>query len=234
MYVSAYSEDSYPFIPDSNSSFVRFDEKDYIQYEKRIETPVVYYYDSEEAVFIFNETGIQDKNKPANNILTVYISSELAHDGSYRKRTIPEYFFNAAGYYSVSVNPGISGDVTGGFAAGFTVWIDKFLETGVIDIGTSANLGTTGVITTLTYTGKIMVNLSINFCVDLIKTPSTSQIKISFGNNVVYVRAVPPVAEQYYSLNRIFNVQAGDIVSIVSNESNYVEIKYYNLIINKL
>lgn len=103
-----------------------------------------------------------------------------------------------------------------------------------VDIGTSANLGTTGVITTLTYTGKIMVNLSINLCVDLIKTPSTSQIKISFGNNVVYVRAVPPVAEQYYSLNRIFNVQAGDIVSIVSNESNFVEIKNYNLIINKL
>lgn len=140
LYVSAYSEDSYPFIPDSNSSFVRFDEKDYIQYEKRIETPVVYYYDSEEAVFIFNETGIQDKNKPANNILTVYISSELANDGSYRKLNIPEYFFNAAGYYSVSVNPGVSGAVTGGFAAGFTVGIDKFLETGVIDIGTSARV----------------------------------------------------------------------------------------------
>lgn len=98
----------------------------------------------------------------------------------------------------------------------------------------SGPMPSNGIIYASNYTGRVMINLDINFIVDLINTPKTSQIIVSVGANKIYLSAIPPVADQYYNINRVYNIFEGDTISVVTNESNYVKIKNYNLIVNRL
>ena len=90
-----------------------------------------------------------------------------------------------------------------------------------------------GVLDTLDSSSTININFNMNYEVDLVNTPSNSCIIFDVGSQRTFIRAVPPVAEQSYSLSKVYNVLSGDTISLTVN-NNYVKIKDYNLIINNL
>ena len=91
----------------------------------------------------------------------------------------------------------------------------------------------TGVLHTFDTIATVMINMTLDFTIDLLNTPANSAITINIGNQKVIVRAVPPVAYQYYSMNRIFTVTAGDTITLTTN-NDFIKIKNYNIIVNNI
>ena len=133
--LSAFAND-YPFIPlDNNQQLIYFDEKKYDFEEKHKDSFLYPYYNEYE-----DTIEIADRvNNNASDSLQhrVYYNSISDVYNNYQVKSLPVFFMDAVGYYSVSVNSGISGAVGGGLAAGFSVGLDRYLKTGILDLGST-------------------------------------------------------------------------------------------------
>lgn len=90
-----------------------------------------------------------------------------------------------------------------------------------------------GILDTFDTSSTINISFDMSYEVDLLNTPSNSCIVFDVGSQKTFIRALPPVAYQYYSLSKVYNVLAGDTISLTVN-NNYVKIKNYNIIVNNL
>lgn len=90
-----------------------------------------------------------------------------------------------------------------------------------------------GILDTFDSSSTINISFDMSYEVDLLNTPSNSCIVFDVGSQKTFIRALPPVAYQYYSLSKVYNVLAGDTISLTVN-NNYVKIKNYNIIVNNL
>lgn len=108
-------------------------------------------------------------------------------------------------------------------------WVDMESDNYTIVNGTNP----TGVLHTFDTIATVMINMTLDFTINLLNTPANSAITINIGNQKVIVRAVPPVVYQYYSMNRIFTVTAGDTITLTTN-NDFVKIKNYNIIVNNI
>lgn len=138
----AVGED-FPFIPSGKTgAFIRFESNDTVFDEKAAylrEEDILYYKEPINSVKDVYLLAIYDQRKNEKEIANAYSGGytdtyERAHPAS------TQFFFvrTAAGYYSVSINPGVFGAAAGGIAAGLFVGYDRFSDTGNIDLGTSA------------------------------------------------------------------------------------------------
>ena len=108
-------------------------------------------------------------------------------------------------------------------------WIDMESDNYSIVNGSSPD----GVLYTFNTSATVMISMTLDFTVDLLNTPVKSEITLNVGGQKVIIHAVPPVAYQYYSMNRIFTVSANDNITLTVN-NEYVKIKNYNLIVNNI
>ena len=90
-----------------------------------------------------------------------------------------------------------------------------------------------GVLDTFDSSSTINISFDMSYEVDLLNTPSNSCIMFDVCSQRTFIRALPPVAYQYYSLSKVYNVLAGDTISLTVN-NNYVKIKNYNIVVNNL
>lgn len=90
-----------------------------------------------------------------------------------------------------------------------------------------------GILDTFDTSSTINISFDMSYEVDLLNTPSNSCIVFDVGSQKTFIRALPPVPYQYYSLSKVYNVLAGDTISLTVN-NNYVKIKNYNIIVNNL
>lgn len=90
-----------------------------------------------------------------------------------------------------------------------------------------------GILDTFDSSSTINISFDMSYEVDLLNTPSNSCIVFDVGSQRTFIRALPPVPYQYYSLSKVYNVLAGDTISLTVN-NNYVKIKNYNIIVNNL
>ncbi len=143
VFVTFAAGSDFPFIPSGETGvFVRFESKDavpdggdsYIS-----EKDAIYYKEPVNNLGDIYSAGLYDKKENVNETAGLYFAGRGGGYEDIRPASVPAFFIRtAAGYYSVSVNPGISGAAAGGIAAGLSVGLDRFAETGLIDLGTSA------------------------------------------------------------------------------------------------
>lgn len=108
-------------------------------------------------------------------------------------------------------------------------WVDMVSDNYTIVNGSEPS----GILYTFNTSATVMINMTLDFILDLINTPVNSEITFNIGNQKVIIRAVPPVAYQYYSMNRVFTVSANDNITLTVN-NEYVKIKNYNIIVNNI
>lgn len=108
-------------------------------------------------------------------------------------------------------------------------WVDMESDNYTIVNGS----GPSGILYTFNTSATVMINMTLDFIIDLINTPANSEITFNIGNQKVNIQAVPPVAYQYYSMNRVFTVSANDNITLTVN-NEYVKIKNYNIIVNNI
>lgn len=108
-------------------------------------------------------------------------------------------------------------------------WVD--MESGNYEVinGSSPN----GILHQFNTSATVLINLTLDYTIDLLNTPANSEIIINIGNQKIHVHAVPPTIYQYYSLNRIFTVAANDTITLTTNNDS-VKIKNYNIIVNNI
>ena len=90
-----------------------------------------------------------------------------------------------------------------------------------------------GILHEFNTSATVLINLTLDYTIDLLKTPANSEIIINIGNQKIHVHAVPPTIYQYYSLNRIFTVADNDTITLTTNNDS-VKIKNYNIIVNNI
>ena len=108
-------------------------------------------------------------------------------------------------------------------------WVDMESDNYTIVNGSELS----GILYTFNTSATVMINMTLDFILDLINTPTNSEITFNIGTQKVIIRAVPPVAYQYYSMNRVFTVSANDNITLTVN-NEYVKIKNYNIIVNNI
>lgn len=108
-------------------------------------------------------------------------------------------------------------------------WVDMESDNYTVINGSSPN----GILHEFNTSATVLINLTLDYTIDLLKTPANSEITINIGNQKIHVHAVPPTIYQYYSLNRIFTVAANDTITLTTNNDS-VKIKNYNIIVNNI
>lgn len=108
-------------------------------------------------------------------------------------------------------------------------WVDMESDNYTVINGSSPN----GILHEFNTSATVLINLTLDYTIDLLKTPVNSEIIINIGNQKIHVHAVPPTIYQYYSLNRIFTVAANDTITLTTNNDS-VKIKNYNIIVNNI
>lgn len=108
-------------------------------------------------------------------------------------------------------------------------WVDMESDNYTVINGSSPN----GVLHEFNTSATVLINLTLDYTIDLLNTPANSEIIINIGNQKIHVHAVPPTIYQYYSLNRIFTVAANDTITLTTTNDS-VKIKNYNIIVNNI
>lgn len=131
------------------------------------------YYNVDNQENSFNIYGIVNNDNNINSIsLPIYNNINFIKKDTIK--SIPTYYLeSAANYYSVSFSSGIVGATTGGITAGLTSGYNRFVETGIIDLGTT--IRSTAIMTTSSLIGV----QAGSYTMDLIVSPIISNFAIS-------------------------------------------------------